>query len=254
MPYRTKRIKYSTLISPKYIQDVKQTGWLITRFFKKLRKKFQDPITFFAIGEHGTKNTHRAHWHIILFGINKEDLEGVQIGTSPKGKPIYYSKIIEKLWEFEDLNIGKHTISDVTDRTIKYTANYTMKKMYNAEKGIYPTTMRFSTRNKIGTKWCRRMHKELRKGYLEDSDGGKYAIPKAFIEELKRYTTKVDSCVRTHTDQRNILETLLEIEKIGETMFLKLREQIGVKTMEEYTRRKAERLKHRLDKQERDFF
>lgn len=244
-----KRIKsyYTTMINPNYIKDVKKTGWLLTLFNKKLRKYFATKgifYNFFAVGEHGSQNTHRAHWHIILFGVSKEDLGAVNIGKSKKGKEIYYSKLIEDLWNYDKMNIGHHTISDVTTATIKYVANYTMKKMYKNTSGEeeYKTCMRFSNRGKIGLKWARRYHKELRKGYLKDNDGCKYMVPKAYYNEMIRFEDKPENY--------NYEITARAIEANKDELINKLMEA-GVLT-EENLKRKAEKMEKRLRKQERD--
>lgn len=46
--------------------------------------------------------------------------------------------------------------------------------------------MSFSNRNKIGIKWLRRNHKELRCGFVTDSEKQKYGIPRSWKNELKR--------------------------------------------------------------------
>lgn len=265
--YETKKIRYKTCISPMYITDVKKTGWLVTRFLKKLRKKYNNEenyISFFAVGEHGTKNTHRAHWHIIIFGLAKEDLKTINIGKSNKGKEIYYSKEIEKLWSFKKLNIGKHTISDVTNKTIKYTANYTMKKLYdNENKEIYKTTMRFSSQNKIGVKWIRRYHREIRKGYLQDDDGIKYAIPEGWRKELKRYFIPIyeneKKFIRNEKnndknfDLKDMYESIEEYETIMQENLNKIKKDENYDIKEEQ-KKKAIRLKYRISLNERDYF
>lgn len=210
--YRIKKIKYKTCINPTYIQNVNKTGWLVTRFIKKLRRfvkeEYDEYITFFAAGEHGTQKTHRAHWHIIFFGIDEKMLKSALKGKSKKNKNIYFSPIIHKLWSFKDLNIGDHTISEVTPATIKYVANYTLKKLKKGDKedvghsddnassnkwnNVYNTTFRYSNNGKIGIKWIRRFHKEIRKGYLEDQDKVKYGVPEAWKKELKRYSREYD--------------------------------------------------------------
>lgn len=209
------KIKYTEQITPEYIKDVKRTGWLLTLFLKKMRKELSKTttyISYFAVGEHGTKNTHRAHWHILIFGISKEDLESIYIGKSGKNKDIFFSPIIDKLWSYKKIKIGKHTISDVTDATVKYVANYTMKKLYTGG-GKLPVVMRFSNQNKIGIKWARYNHKEMRKGYLSDNEGKKYRIPPGFLYELKRYENDYWNSSKNET--LAIIETLLE-EKIKE--------------------------------------
>lgn len=239
------KTKHQTIVGPHYITDVRKTKWLISLFMKKLRKEFTTKkncwISYFAVGEHGTQNTHRAHWHILIFGLDKNDFKATQEGVSKKNKPIYRSTLLDMLWSYKKLNIGRTTISDVTASTIKYVANYTMKKMYKG-KNTYPTTMQFSNQAKIGYKWCRRYHKELRKGVLMDEDKAKYPVPKSFYKELLRYTnSEFDN---TMIETATILETIKEetIKKLNEKGLLSKNEM----------KKKAHRLEERYKKMERD--
>ena len=241
----TLKEKYETMISPNYIRDVKKTGWLVTLFIKKLRKllsKDDKFISYFAVGEHGSQNTHRAHWHILFFGIDKNDLGSMCIGKSKKNKDIYFSTVIDNLWSYDDVKIGNHTISDVTGSTIKYVANYTMKKMYNNLKKEYPVTMRCSSHNKIGKKWARRYHKELRKGYLLDGDGQKYSIPESYYKEMMRYENLISN------ESMNRTAEIIEYNKYQ--MINKLIDK-GMLSENEI-RKKAKRLENRYKKLERD--
>lgn len=243
----TKQIKekYNTIIGPHYITNVKKTGWLVTLFIKKLRKELSKDdrfISYFAVGEHGTQNTHRAHWHILFFGIDKDDLKSINIGTSKKNKEIFFSPIIDKLWSYEKMKIGHHTISEVTSRTIKYVANYTMKKMYNNNKEEYPVTMRCSSHNKIGKKWARRYHKELRKGYLLDGDNHKYSIPESYYKEMLRYESQASN--------ESMTQTAMIIDEKKFEVFEKLFWK-GLLSNEEM-KKKAKKLEIQYKKQERD--
>lgn len=245
----TVKEKYETVISPKYITDVKLTGWLVTLFIKKLRKELSKQnrfISYFAVGEHGTQNTHRSHWHIIFFGLSKEDLKSVSIGQSKKNKEIYFSPVIDKLWSYDKIKIGQHTISEVTTATIKYVANYTMKKMYknleNEKK--YPTIMRASLHNKIGKKWARRYHKELRKEYLTDNEGNRYGIPNSYYNEMLRYEGSLSNASMDMTAQY--------IECNKDEMYNKMSKK-GLLSDEEI-RKKAEKLRNKYKKIERDTF
>lgn len=145
------------------------------------------------------------------------------------------------LWSYKKLNCGRTTISDVSEQTIKYVANYTMKKIYN-KKGKYPTTMQFSSQNKIGTKWVRRYHKELRKGVLTDKDGAKYPIPKSFYKELLRFTN-------SEFDNK-MIETATIIETMKDEMIKKLAKK-GLLSIKEM-KKKARRLEEKYKKMERD--
>lgn len=238
------KYKYNTMISPKYITDVRKTGWLITLFIKKLRKQLQKNnifISYFAVGEHGTQNTQRAHWHILIFGIDKNTLNSVNIGKSKKNKDIYWSPIIDKIWSYDKVKCGNHTISDVTGATIKYVANYTMKKVYkeNEEK---PTIMRFSNGNKIGIKFARRYHKQLRLGFLEDADGIKYNIPEAYYKEMLRYINQ--------DENTTMLDTAECIEQKKDEIINKMKEKGLLNEKEQ--KNKAEKYRIKYKKQERD--
>lgn len=241
-------IKYTTLISPKYITDVRLTGWLITLFIKKLRKEMDKKnikFSYFAVGEHGTQSTHRAHWHILFFGIDKDILESVNVGLSKKNKEIFFSPIIDELWSYENMKIGHHTISEVTSATVKYVANYTMKKMYNnTTQSTYPTIMRFSNQSKIGTKWARKFHKEMRKGYIQDQDGAKYTIPESYLKEMFRYGSSYENWQKWETGEI--------IENLKEEYMIKLR-NAGLLSLEEM-KKKAHRIKSKLSKENRDTF
>lgn len=250
--------KYKTCINPTYIHDVKKTKWLVQRFIKKLRKwaineNEENFISYFGAGEHGTNNTHRAHWHIIIFGISKEELKSVLSGQSVKGKDIYFSPIIHKLWNFKKLSIGTHTISDVNTKTIKYTANYTLKKMYKEEKNgtydnkhSYPTDFIFSNQNRIGYKWIRRNPKGIENGFIEDNDGAKYSVPEGYKKELARYIDNplINYDCWQHYNalanyEINVFEKYKNLDKN------KLREE---------AKKKAKRLEYRTSKENRDVY
>lgn len=239
------KIKYKTMINPSYILDVRKTGWLVTLFIKKLRKelsKYNINFSYFAVGEHGSQNTHRSHWHILFYGIDKDTLNSVSIGQSKKNKEIYFSPVIDKLWSYENMKIGQHTISDVTTATIKYVANYTMKKMYKNQSEKYPNCMRFSSHNKVGIKWARRYHKNLRKEYLEDNDGAKYTIPKTYYKEMRRYENLISN--------NEMTQTAIIIEQNKDEILNKLK-KAGL-TSDEEVRKKAERLEYKYKYADRD--
>lgn len=240
-----KKEHYTTMINPTYIQDVRKTGWLVTLFIKKLRKwisKQDRFISYYAVGEHGTQKTKRAHWHIIFFGLDINDLKGINIGKSKKNKDTFYSKKIEELWNYDNVNIGLHTISEITPATIKYVANYTMKKMYNNNKKEYPTIMRCSSHNKIGKKWARKYHKELRKDYLTDGDGAKYSIPKSYYNEMIRFENTIENETMNYTAQ------IIENKKIK-----KIKEMLSKGLLKnEEMKKKAKKLENYYSKVERD--
>lgn len=42
-------------------------------FMKRLRKQLNYKVSYFVVGEYGNRNTKRPHWHLILFGLKKDD-------------------------------------------------------------------------------------------------------------------------------------------------------------------------------------
>ena len=121
-----------------------------------------------------------------------------------------------------------------------------MKKMYKniKEDKKYPTTMRFSNQQKIGIKWARKYHKELRKGYLLDNENQKYNIPKGYYKEMLRYQNSLENETMT--------QTAIEIEQKQIELINKLKEK-GLLTREEI-KKKAEKLRNKYKKIDRDTF
>lgn len=110
----------------------------LQEFMKCLRSKFVDnghdvKIRFFACGEYGEKR-HRPHFHIILFGVDLQDMQisfsGDIKGTleywdmNELGQVCYRSNLLEDTWK----NRGIVTVSDVSYGAMGYVARYSLKK------------------------------------------------------------------------------------------------------------------------------
>lgn len=80
-------------------RDLKVNRRDIQLFIKRLRKwqfSFTDEkIKYIACAEYGSR-THRAHYHLILFGVKFPDIHFYK--KSKRGNPIYMSNILTKLW------------------------------------------------------------------------------------------------------------------------------------------------------------
>lgn len=92
-------------------------------FMKRLRKFCAPhPIRFFLCGEYG-ENTHRPHYHLILFGEDfVKDRERIE--DTPTGYPQYTSSSLSELW-----SMGRCTIGDVSFESAAYVARYVLKKV-----------------------------------------------------------------------------------------------------------------------------
>lgn len=94
-------------------------------FFKRLRKRFPDnDLRYYACGEYGS-NTHRPHYHVILYGIGLEDIPDLQLkGMNELGDPYYKSDLFaEKIWKN-----GFCLFANVSWKTCAYVARYVKKK------------------------------------------------------------------------------------------------------------------------------
>lgn len=165
------------------------------KFIKRLRAKFPDKkITYYHIGEYG-ENTHRAHHHVLFFGINfNEDLTPAE--PSKSGKPMYFSQTLEDLWA-----CGRTRIQLCNSNNIAYIAGYNTKKNqaanqtnYDYWKNLTPIQS-FSNRSKMNAKFIRRHPEIMHMGFCTDEDGKKYAIPKSYANELKKEYIKNENPV-----------------------------------------------------------
>ncbi len=176
---KSKAYKYGA--SPSFVYNIDNSKEYFKKFIKRLRKHYKDKrITFYHVGEYGEK-THRPHHHAILYGINfEEDRKEAEISKS--GKPQFSSDILTNLWA-----AGRCRLQDINSNNIIYIAQYSLKKFKNNELNKrYKTVMSFSNRSKISVKWVRRNYKEIKKGYLTDSDGKKFRIPESYKLNLKK--------------------------------------------------------------------
>lgn len=91
----TGRITGETIPDP----DLKVNQRDVQLFIKRLRKHFcgnsKSDIKYIACAEYGTR-THRAHYHLILFGVHFDDYHFYK--KSKRGNPIYMSNTLTNLW------------------------------------------------------------------------------------------------------------------------------------------------------------
>lgn len=88
-------------------------------FMKRLRKKLDYKVSFFASGEYGGRSK-RPHYHAIIFGLSLPDM---QVHKVKKSYNLYTSKFLEDVW-----GKGFCIIGVCNSLTTAYTAQYTLKK------------------------------------------------------------------------------------------------------------------------------
>ena len=97
------------------------------KFMKRLRKYLiqnkipHKPLKYLVAGEYGKHNTHRPHFHMILFGWCPTDLR-MKGSKSKRGYTTYESDIILKKWRAGWIDVGT-----VDEYTAPYMVKYIVK-------------------------------------------------------------------------------------------------------------------------------
>lgn len=104
------------------VSDLKVCKSDCQKFIKRLRKRFPDkPFKYMIAAEYG-KRTHRAHYHVLLFGLSFSDARLYK--KSKRGNWIFKSKKLEKIWQHGICTIDK---LDVTAAAARYCTKYISK-------------------------------------------------------------------------------------------------------------------------------
>lgn len=198
-------------------------------FMKRLRRRLEyadkPPIRFYGCGEYGT-DTHRPHYHIIVFGLELDDLKPLK--TSSLGFPYYTSQLIEDCWPQ-----GYSMVCNVSWDTCAYVARYVTKKWTGDFKEFYeqfniqPEFSLMSRKPGIAKQYFDE-HKEdiyhFDEIFLTLSDGGKTARPPRYYDRLfdlenPEIMSLVKDKRKSYTDQMNLLRqmntTLSEEEQLS---------------------------------------
>lgn len=94
-------------------------------FMKRLRKAFNGrEIRFYLAGEYGSQ-THRPHYHAILFGLSLSDFPDLRpVSLNSFGQLLYTSEKFYNIWK-----LGNVALAEVSWQTCAYVARYCVKKM-----------------------------------------------------------------------------------------------------------------------------
>lgn len=160
----------------------------IQLFIKRLRKRNNGKIKYFAVGEYGT-TSKRPHYHLICFGVS--DAANYHLSWTRDGEPI------------GNVHIGKN----VTDGAIPYTLKYISKKgqVPAFENDTRLPEFRLMS-NRLGLCY---LTPQIEKWHIEDfpnrqyvitSTGHKIAMPRFYKEILiKKY--KYDRTLLIKSDE-----------------------------------------------------
>lgn len=98
-------------------------------WMKRLRKHFSGvQIRYFLAGEYGDQ-THRPHYHAILFGLSIDDLIPLRIrNLNELGQSAYECSVLNETWPF-----GFSTGAPTSYQTFGYVSRYCLKKQKQAD-------------------------------------------------------------------------------------------------------------------------
>lgn len=94
----------------------------LTKFLKRLRKRYDHKIRYFGCGEYGDKLA-RPHYHLILFNHDFDDKVMFKNGKFP----LYISQSLQELWQY-----GHSVVAGFSFESAAYTARYCVKKINGA--------------------------------------------------------------------------------------------------------------------------
>ena len=159
---------------------------------EELRTKRNTFIRFFAVGEYGSlENSHRPHYHLILFGLGLDDLPDKKpVGFNELRQEVYSSDLISRHWPYGFISVG-----DVSWRSCAYVSRYVTKKALDPmsddeldQLGKNHLFNLMSRRPGIGRKYLDEHPDCLDYSsiYLSTPDGSKRVnIPKYFVKQLE---------------------------------------------------------------------
>lgn len=187
LTYRTEDLPKSMSLEPEHM----------TKFWKRLRKKYGQSIRYFYCGEYGERSG-RPHYHACVFNHAFSDQTLWKADTG-SGSPLYRSAELERLWPY-----GFSTIGQVTFESAAYVARYVMKKRTgDASKDYYsyvdsdgvvhdrlPEFVRMSRRPGIGAGWIKRYRGDVYPGDFVILGGHKFRPPRFYDEQLEEEVLK----------------------------------------------------------------
>lgn len=161
-------------------QNLPHGGTLVLRdlqlFMKRLRKKRETGLRFYACGEYG-ETSCRPHYHVLLLNTSFTDMRHYKKSGN---FDLYVSAELSSLW-----TAGEHWIGNVTFESAAYVARYVTKKITGpmAEghyQGRAPEFVCMSRRPGIGYGWFQQFQQEA---YRSDSvimNGKECKIPRYY--------------------------------------------------------------------------
>ena len=159
-------------------------------FLKRLRKRQDGKIRYYAVGEYGGRYG-RPHYHLCLFGYDPADKRYL---STRAGHKVFVSEEVQRTWP-----LGMHEVGSLTASSAKYVAGYVLKKVRNApgcvtvsvvdsDSGevfaVAPEFATMSRRPGIGRGWIEKFHEDIYPGAEVVVDGKPFKAPEYYTRLL----------------------------------------------------------------------
>lgn len=191
-------------------EHLPENGTLVKRdvqlFMKRLRKHiYPRKCRFFLAGEYGEEKG-RAHYHVILFGVTRQDLK---LYADFYSRKIRGTVAFSRLWHDKtNAPIGRVTIQDINPVHYAYVAKYATKKYHGQDAkdwedftGTIPEFVQMSRNPGIGREEClARIERLKRDGAIWIKPGVYKPLPRYFVNLI--YPDKEDLDYREWRDRR----------------------------------------------------
>lgn len=148
----------------------------IQLFIKRIRKKINQKMKYFIVGEYGSK-TKRPHYHCLFFLEEKY--------TNRFGADMF-GKVLQEKWidVKNEEPMGFVHIGDVTPKSIRYTTKYCLK-LNQSEEHLKTWTL---SSQGLGNRYIEKhkdWHKaDIRRNYHIGVDGNRSRLPRYYREKI----------------------------------------------------------------------
>lgn len=240
---------FITLTYQDIMADVNEKGYLcvckdtVQKWIKRLRKYVETysesdiQLRYFLVSEYGT-DTHRPHYHVILFNFPPDlDIYTAIFKTWRRVPSKSFIGIEEVCDSFGAVLLGIFDIGDVTSASINYVCKYTLSKT-KVPEGCTPNFMLCSRRPAIGRNF---LENEKMVEYLKRRCDGCYndhgvirALPRYYKDNIfdEDEKSRVSEIMREY-----ILNADKAFEEKYKTLDISSKELIRLTMIDDYNRR-----------------
>lgn len=165
------------------------------KFLKRLREHLSPKkIRFFGCAEYGSEEGAfplQPHYHFLIFNYRPTDLI---LHSKNKGKPLYKSPALTKLWPY-----GYHTVGELNYQTAAYCARYVIKKIGGEAANTHyvrqhpitgllhqvkPEFATSSRRDGLGASWLQKYKSDIYPSGFVVVDGKQHPVPTFYTRRL----------------------------------------------------------------------